>query len=333
MKTLRFILLTTLAILVVATITGCGATGAPSDQGTTDSSSTTGDSSDSSSSDTNGGSETNTGDEPGASYPSVDACTGEVCNLSGSFVLRQPVSTGNKNVIDYTSRFGSYRASNDTANRGVYFLISTGTPVLAAADGTVVVAGDDSTTSYGRAAKVYGNLVILKHQIPGLSEPVFTLYGHLSEVGVAVDDTVNAGDEIGKVGNSGSISGSALVFEVRVGNNDIFSLSNPELWLEPIARNTGAIAGRVLDKSGNYVTIDNIVVERLGEQGQPALAQFYLQTYTRSDLIGLPPFEDSFAIGELPAGRYQLTFYLLKFYQMEVEVTAGEITYVTFTTE
>jgi hypothetical protein len=162
---------------------------------------------------------------------------------------------------------------------------------------------------------------------------VYTLYGHLSQVSVEVDATVSAGDEIGQVGDTGTISGSALIFEVRSGNNDLLAVRNPELWLVPIGRNTGAIAGKIMDGSGNYVTIDNVVIERLGGEGQPALEQFYLQTYTKSDLIGLSPFEESFAIGELPAGQYQITFYLEKFYQLEVEVKPGEVTMVTFTIE
>lgn len=263
--------------------------------------------------------------------PTPTPCSEEICFLSGYLMLQQPIDTGNQNRIDYTSRFGSYRAGSDSASRGVYYLISTGTAVMAVANGTVVVAGDDSVTSYGRGTNNYGNLVILQHQIPGISEPVFSLYGHLSLVSVQVGDTVQAGEKIGEVGSSGNINGSSLLLEVRVGSMDLPDARNPELWLAPLSPNAGAIAGRVVDSSGNYVTIDNIVVERLAGQGQPALDQYYLKTYTKDTLIGLSPFQESFALGELPPGQYQITFYMNTFIQMVVEVKPGEVTRVTFT--
>jgi len=45
----------------------------------------------------------------------------------------------------------------------------------------------------------------------------FTLYGHLSEVAVHVNGRIDAGQLIGKVGETGSLTGANLYFEVREG--------------------------------------------------------------------------------------------------------------------
>ena len=260
--------------------------------------------------------------------------TDEVCIVSGFFLAERPIGPDGRNILDPSSRFGVYQAAKKDVIRGVYFLNSTGTPVRAVADGTVLVAGDDSNASYGSYPNTYGNLVILRHQLPGLDQTVFTLYAHLSQVSVKVDENVQAGQEIGLVGSSGNIFGSTLRFEVRVGENSYQLVRNPELWLPPLPDENGqlhgVLAGRILDSSGNFVEISNIVIERLAGPGLAALDQFYVQTYARDDLKGLAPFEESFALGDLPPGQYQVTFYLNGFYQKVIEIEPGKLTLVTF---
>lgn len=83
----------------------------------------------------------------------------------------------------------------------------TGTPVAAAAAGTVVHAGPAGT---------YGNLVTVRH-----ADGFETRYAHLSAVDVAVGDPVAPGQEIGKVGSTGYSTGPHLHFEVRRGGKAI----------------------------------------------------------------------------------------------------------------
>ena len=78
-------------------------------------------------------------------------------------------------------------------HHGVEFVVPSGTPVLAVAAGTVRVAGDDSQIPFGPQTAFYGNLVVLEVAGTGHT-PVFALYGHLSEVSVAVGQIVAAGD-------------------------------------------------------------------------------------------------------------------------------------------
>ncbi|MEO6777423.1 MAG: peptidoglycan DD-metalloendopeptidase family protein [Kofleriaceae bacterium] len=77
----------------------------------------------------------------------------------------------------------------------------TGTPVGAAAAGTVVHAGPAGT---------YGNLVTIRH-----GNGVETRYAHLSATTVHVGDHVDAGQQVGNVGTTGYSTGPHLHFEIR----------------------------------------------------------------------------------------------------------------------
>ena len=198
-----------------------------------------------------------------------------------------------------------------------------------------MVAGDDSQTSYGPRPNMYGKLVILKHSLPGISEPVYTLYAHLSEVSVKVEGDVKAGEQIGLVGMSGSVRGSTLYFEVRVGENSYDATSNPELWLKPLPaqtdKPTGTLAGRVVNAKGEYVSVRSIVIENLRAKDQEKIRQVYVRTYLDPNLRGRDPWKESFVASNLPEGTYQVYFRLgSKRYQREVEVQPGMLTFVTF---
>lgn len=100
-----------------------------------------------------------------------------------------------------------------TTNPGVDIKAGLGTPVKAVSDGTVL---------YKSWMRGYGNFVILSH--PG---GFTTLYGHLLEALVEVDQWVVAGQTIAKVGESGTFLGPSLHFELRQGRETL----NPEEWL------------------------------------------------------------------------------------------------------
>jgi murein DD-endopeptidase MepM/ murein hydrolase activator NlpD len=273
-------------------------------------------------------------EEPEQPADSPEPCAEDVCIETGSFLLARPLSPTGRNTIDPTYRYGDYRHNMGLTHHGVDFLNSTGTSVVAAADGVVVVAGDDLEIPYGPRKDYYGNLVILEHALPGVSEPVYTLYSQLSEVLVETGDSVAAGQEIGLVGMTGVVPGSTLHFEVRVGENSLLEARNPELWLQ-LLRNAndqplGALAGRIVDADGVYQPVENIVVEQLAGPGLPAIDQFYLTTYEKDELRGKSPWSESFALSDLSPGDYQITFYLNGEQQREVTVEPGMLTLVTF---
>lgn len=268
-----------------------------------------------------------------SSPPIFSPCAEEVCIQDNPDLLLRPVGSEGRVTVDPSFRFGEFRRNSRYPNPGVEFLNSTGTPVVAAAAGKVLVAGTDSQIAYARNLNQYGNLVILEHSLESFDQPVFTLYGHLSEVLVQEGDTVEAGQEIGKVGATGNIRGSVLHFEVRVGDNSYEGVRNPELWLvtrqDENGQSLGALAGRIINSQGKYHDIRNIVVERLDASGQAVVGRTYLRTYGSESLRGNSPWEESFGIGDLIPGTYKLSFLLDGYQTKLVEVQAGKLTLIT----
>ncbi|HEX7974325.1 MAG TPA: peptidoglycan DD-metalloendopeptidase family protein [Anaerolineales bacterium] len=275
---------------------------------------------------------TGTATLPATSFPSP--CPGDLCYYSGTMLLSRPVAPPGRDVIDFSYRFGSTQGGKRDPHHGVELLNPFGKPVLAAGDGVVVVAGDDRKTFYGPYSYFYGNLVILQHAIPGLSLPFYTLYGHLSQIEVQMGQAVKAGQEIGKVGMSGVATGPHLHFEVRIGGTMYKDSRNPELWLKPhlgpSAQPNGALAGRILDSRGGYLAVQDIVVQHLPGPDQAADDELYADTYDDKRLVGQSPWDESFALGDIPAGWYRISFAQNGVQSQVVQVFPGQITMVTF---
>jgi septal ring factor EnvC (AmiA/AmiB activator) len=102
-----------------------------------------------------------------------------------------------------------------TPNNGVDIEAAIGTPVRAVARARVEYTSEDFGT--------YGQMIILNH-----GDGYFTLYGHLSEIDVNVGQEVEAGRVIARSGDSGSLKGPILHFEVRKGGTPL----DPEKWLK-----------------------------------------------------------------------------------------------------
>lgn len=92
---------------------------------------------------------------------------------------------------------------------------TSGTPIKAAADGTVLFA------KYGNNGG-YGNLIIIKHP-----NGMTTFYAHIKADGILVSQgqAVSQGTVIGYVGSTGRSTGPHLHFEVRGGGNPGFDYS------------------------------------------------------------------------------------------------------------
>ena len=102
-----------------------------------------------------------------------------------------------------------------TYNRGIEITAPMGRPVLAVFDGTAL---------YADWFRGYGRLVILDH-----GGGYFTLYAHASELLVKVGDQVVRGQPIARVGDTGSLEGPQLYFEVRHRGKP----QDPLSWLDP----------------------------------------------------------------------------------------------------
>jgi len=118
----------------------------------------------------------------------------------------------------FPSRFGHRRSYNGSAyeffHTGLDFCGQIGTDIYAPADGIVVFIGE---------TVVRGNATVIDH-----GWGVYSAYGHQSEFLVSVGDQVSKGQLIGRVGETGRVSGPHLHWEVIVGGVQV----DPLQWLE-----------------------------------------------------------------------------------------------------
>lgn len=98
-------------------------------------------------------------------------------------------------------------------HEGIDIAGGSGTPIAAAAAGTVILAGWNGG---------YGNMVVVDHG-GGIS----TGYAHMSSIAVSVGQSVGQGTVVGGMGTTGSSTGVHLHFEVRVNG----SATNPLAYL------------------------------------------------------------------------------------------------------
>ncbi|HZT17597.1 MAG TPA: peptidoglycan DD-metalloendopeptidase family protein [Gaiellaceae bacterium] len=92
-------------------------------------------------------------------------------------------------------------------HQGIDIGVPYGTPIHAAAAGTVIYCGWEEG---------YGNLVVIDH-----GGNLATAYGHQSAIAVTCGQVVQQGDVIGYVGCTGHCTGPHLHFEVRVDGNPV----------------------------------------------------------------------------------------------------------------
>jgi len=105
------------------------------------------------------------------------------------------------NVITDFGKVIHPKYNTTTRNNGIDISTKYGDNVFAVAPGKVV---------YADRFMGYGNLVLVDHL-----DGYYSLYGHLAEMLVNTGDVIPVGRIIGRVGESGSLSGPILHFELR----------------------------------------------------------------------------------------------------------------------
>ena len=116
-----------------------------------------------------------------------------------------------------SSRYGKQRYINDkprSPHLALDIAAAEGTSIIAPSSGRVILVGDFFYS---------GNYLILDH-----GNGLLSSYSHMSLIHVKLDDFVNKGDEIGKVGSTGRVTGPHLHWSVYLSKNRI----NPESLLQ-----------------------------------------------------------------------------------------------------
>lgn len=153
---------------------------------------------------------------------------GLIFNLEEKLVLGQGLEIVDKKgrlILPVTgkvlNKFGKKRDKHyDTfiVYNGIDIKVRKGTPVRSIFAGKVL---------YANELKGYGNLIILGH-----GNEYHSLYGHLDEIITKVGRTVRSGQIIGRSGDTGSLVGETLYFELRHKGNPI----EPTRWFQTAKR-------------------------------------------------------------------------------------------------
>ncbi|MGX8178431.1 murein hydrolase activator EnvC family protein [Exiguobacterium artemiae] len=123
-----------------------------------------------------------------------------------------------------TQGYGSASGSNGYSfHNGIDFGAPVGTPIVAAATGTVITASSGGP---------YGNHVMIAHQLDG--KTYTTVYAHMSSLNAHAGQRVSQGQQIGALGSTGNSTGPHLHFEIHVGGYS-YSASGPANSVNPMS--------------------------------------------------------------------------------------------------
>lgn len=206
-----------------------------------------------------------------------------------------------------------------------------GSRVTALADGEVIFAGEDKTGApFGPRQGsfpegFFGRLVVIRHRVRSLEDPLYSLYGHLGRSLVKRRQPVRHGQVIGEVGMAGIALGPHLHLEIRSAAQDYDQTYNPYLFLKPLS-GEGLIIGRVSNPAGQPIAKVPVNVFKLDAKGA---ADWWMATTTYPDgpVRPYPALNENFVMPDLPAGRYRLVAQAGGGpLQAELDVSAGAAT-------
>lgn len=160
------------------------------------------------------------------------------------------------------SEYRYYSRKMSFYHKGDDIVAEAGTPVLAAAGGTVTI------TQWHYS---YGNYIVIDHGADEQGQHWYTLYAHLQDILVQEGQTVEQGEQIGTVGSTGNTTDVGLHFELHCED----TLLAPTLYL-PYTETIPALAaeqGILLPAMTEDPAIANAIARRaIGSQAPDRLA-------------------------------------------------------------
>jgi murein DD-endopeptidase MepM/ murein hydrolase activator NlpD len=223
--------------------------------------------------------------------------------------FRRPVDSFGWNFALPSYAYGSDGPQADNPLRihhGIDMPNPEGTTIRAGASGTVVFASSPEQP-YFQNSSSYGNVVVIEHDFGWENgEPMFTLYAHMLSPLVETGQRVEAGDPIGLSGNTGRTSGSHVHFEVRIGENRYGRTYNPILWMAPYVGH-GTIAGSYIDARDEFVDDATVTIRDWATGLIVSTTTTYVFDDTVNQVNPDPIWQENFAVGDLQAGRYEVS--------------------------
>jgi len=248
------------------------------------------------------------------------------------FWLSKPVPGEERYLTNQAYPYGYDGGGRYLLHNGVDGRQTAGTPVLAVADGTIVVAQADMSELFGWRCDWYGHLVVLELDQQWQGQPVYVLYGHVLNIQVEAGQRVARGARVAEIGFGGVALVPHLHLEVRVGTNEFGATRNPMLWIEP-GEMRGVIAGRVVDPEGR--PWQGVGLGLLG--GSEGVENRNTWSYLGDPQSLMNPDEgwaENFLFSDVPPGEYQIYTRLQDVeYRVPVAVRAGEVSLVEVITE
>lgn len=156
----------------------------------------------------------------GSSSSSSSGSSSSGSSSSGSSSVIVPSGSGFAwPTPGFVSRSSEWFEDREVYNHGGIDIAGAGimgTPVVAAADGTVIATNSSCTHNWGKSYSCgcgggYGNYVMISH-----AGGKMTVYGHLTSLTVSSGQTVSRGQIIGYVGSTGYSTGPHLHYECRL---------------------------------------------------------------------------------------------------------------------
>ncbi|OJX41259.1 MAG: hypothetical protein BGO78_00475 [Chloroflexi bacterium 44-23] len=241
------------------------------------------------------------------------------------FLFSRPIAADVVNwpLADY--RYGYFFPGTDIVHTGIDIDAPRGTPVLAAASGTVVWTGYGLYYGSYNEEDPYGIAVSIRHDFGWGDNRLLTVYAHMDEVTVTVGQKVETGTQVGIVGLTGFTTGPHLHFEVRMSLNSYYRTRNPELWLAP-PQGWGVLVGQVRKSDYSYIQYQDVFIKNI-ETNQ----LWMVRTYGPSSVNRDDYYQENLVLSDLPQGEYILYFnYEGDDYKYNFSIFPGAISFFKF---
>lgn len=246
--------------------------------------------------------------------------------------MAKPLPGAGRVLINQRFPYGWDENGRLLLHNGVDMAEDLGTPVVAVADGTVLVAQSDYSAWYGWRCDWYGHLVVIELDEQWQGQPIYALYGHVLNLTVVPGQRVSRGQPVAEVGYGGAATSPHLHFEVRVGENEFAQTRNPMLWIDP-GPTRGVIAGRLVDPEGR--PWQGVPLALVSEETKEVVHSTWSYLGDPQNLMNPDEgWAENFVFSDVPPGSYQVVTQIQDVqYSVPVLVVPGQVSSVEMLTE